>query len=297
MSCLAKRGCLIATLLVITTALLTGGFQPSASGQGAGRPTPTPRPARRAPTTSRRTPPAETRRPTQPIIPRNAPEIEVVLIPGGTFMMGAPESKEALVEETPQHRVTVPSFYLGKYKVTQAQWRAVMGTNPSHFKGDNYPVENVSWVKAVEFCRTLSLITGRGYRLPSEAEWEYACRAGGTGDYRNNADSVAWHFDSLGGKMRPVGEKQPNGFGVYDMIGLVREWVADFRHDNYYGAPADGSAWTDGGNPNYRIARGASWLSAKDFRSFRCSDRVSQLNSPTDSSDQTGFRVVAVSQQ
>jgi formylglycine-generating enzyme required for sulfatase activity len=218
--------------------------------------------------------------------------MEMVLVHGGTFMMGSPESKKPGIEETPQHSVTVPDFYMGKYEVTQAQWRAVMGTNPSFFKGDNLPVENVSWLDAKEFCTTLGVMTGKGYRLPTEAEWEYACLAGGAGDYPSDPDPLAWYFNNSNDRTHPVGEKKPNDLGLYDIHGNVGEWVADFLHDNYYGAPADGSAWTDGGNPKYRIVRGSSWLSGRGYRSFRCADRDGRYKHPTDTTDTIGFRVV-----
>jgi formylglycine-generating enzyme required for sulfatase activity len=295
MSRLTKRMCLSATWAVIAAALLSGGVQPPASGQGAGRPTPTPRMGtRRTPRTETRRTPTPEPRPTPVPTPRSAPQIEMVLVPGGTFMMGSPESNETLIEETPQHSVTVRSFYVSKYEVTQAQWRAVMGTNPSINKGDNLPVDNVTWYAAVEFCRQLRYLTGEFYRLPTEAEWEYACRAGGTGDVRDAMDSVAWYDGNSGDATHPVGGKQPNGFGLYDMHGNVQEWVEDVQHDNYYGAPADGSAWTLGGDRNRRVARGTSYIDSGRtplLRSrFRCAYRYYWYQ--PDADDHTlGFRV------
>ena len=133
---------------------------------------------------------------------------------------------------------------MGRYEVTQAQWQAVMGNNPSNFKGcDQCPVETVSWDDAQEFIRKLNAQNdGYKYRLPSEAEWEYACRAGTTGDYAGNLDEMAWYGKNSGGKTHSVGQKQANGLGLYDMHGNVWEWVEDRYHHNYNRAPTDGSA-------------------------------------------------------
>lgn len=228
-------------------------------GVVAPKPRSTPRPSARKPTA-----PAKSR--------QTVPQIEMVLVPAGTFMMGSPDELGD-DEERPQHRVTVQSFYMGKYEVTQAQYRAVMGTNPSHFKGDNLPVENVSWNDAKEFCRKLSQMTGKEYRLPSEAEWEYACRAGTATAFAfgDSISSKQANFDGYNGpyggaakgvnrrKTTQVGSFQPNGWGLYDMHGNVGEWVEDVSHENYNGAPADGSAWLSGGNSSNRVARGGSW--------------------------------------
>jgi formylglycine-generating enzyme required for sulfatase activity len=162
--------------------------------------------------------------------------------------------------ERPEREVAVPGFYIGKYQVTQAQWEAVMGNNPSHFKGaGNLPVECVSWNDAKEFCKKLSQMTNNPYRLPSEAEWEYACRAGTTGDYAGNLDEMAWHDGNSNKKTHPVGEKLPNAFGLYDMHGNVWEWCEDVWHNDYKGAPSDGAAWLSGGDPSRRVLRGGSW--------------------------------------
>lgn len=201
---------------------------------------------------------------------RVAPEIEMVYVQGGAFLMGSPENETGrTVDEGPQRRVSVPGFYIGKYEVTQAQWRAVMGNNPSSFKGDNRPVENVSWNDAQEFCRKLSQMTGKTYRLPSEAEWEYAARAGTTGPYAGNLDAMGWYEKNSGGKTQPVGQKQANAWGLFDMHGNVWEWCEDFWHANYNGAPTDGSAWLSGGDSRYRVLRGGSWFSCWGALSLR----------------------------
>ncbi|HEY7307237.1 MAG TPA: SUMF1/EgtB/PvdO family nonheme iron enzyme, partial [Bryobacteraceae bacterium] len=154
----------------------------------------------------------------------NDVELTMILIPGGRFKMGSlvPYGDGYDFErERPEHEVTVPGFHIGKYQVTQAQWEAVIGDHISHFKGDgNLPVENVSWHDAKEFCKKLSRMTGNPYRLPSEAEWEYACRAGTTGDFAGNLGNMAW-YRSNSDSTHPVGEKQPNAFGLYDMHGNV----------------------------------------------------------------------------
>jgi formylglycine-generating enzyme required for sulfatase activity len=181
--------------------------------------------------------------------------LEMVAIPGGTFIMGSPAG-EGNDSEKPQHRVSVQPFALGKYPVTQAQWQAVMGNNRSRFKGANRPVKCVSWRRAMEFCRTLSQRTGREYRLPSEAEWEYACRAGTTTPFYfgetitaqlANYKAKHTYADAPIGKYRKqttdVGSFPPNAFGVYDLHGNVWEWCWDNWHDNYHGAPTDGRAW------------------------------------------------------
>ncbi|MFM6587211.1 MAG: SAV_2336 N-terminal domain-related protein [Microcystis panniformis] len=217
--------------------------------------------------------------------------LEMVAIPGGTFTMGTEDEEiERLVKkfnwegfrwERPQHRVTVSSFYMGRYPITQAQWKAIaatakididLETNPSHFKGDELPVETVNGYQATEFCKRLSRETKREYRLPSEAEWEYACRAGTTtpfyfgetitGELANyNAGST--YAEEAKGEYRqqttPVGQFPPNAFGLYDMHGNVSEWCADTWHYNYDGAPTDGSAWIENGNDNLSSPRGGSW--------------------------------------
>lgn len=185
--------------------------------------------------------------------------LQMVLVPGGTFKMGVSDHNDFDYAK-PQHDVTVAGFHMSRCPITQSQWFAVMGTNPSSFTGaEGLPVESVSWFEATEFCEKLSQMSGRACRLPSEAEWEYACRAGTTGDYAGNADQMAWHNGNSGGQTQPVGQKQPNAFGLYDMHGNVWEWCADTHHIYYQGAPTDGSAWTIGGDQSLREIRGGCW--------------------------------------
>jgi len=248
-------------------------------------------------------------------LPNNIP-LEMVDIPGSKFMMGSPEG-EANDREKPQHEVIVQPFFIGKYLVTQAQWRAVanlpivnrvLNPDPSHYKGDNRPVENVSWNEAVEFCDRLSLYTEKHYRLPSEAEWEYACRAGTSTPFHfgetltpnlaiyasNRSD---WHSVEYNSKNPTSRHKIVNNFGLFDMHGTLWEWCADAWHNNYEDAPLDGSIWL---NENYKqksfqsrfVVRGGSWGKPLDYcrsayRDSEHSDYKSAYN---------GFRIVCVSE-
>lgn len=217
----------------------------------------------------------------------DCPEMET--LPTGSFQMGAAMPSNA----APVHVVTLRAFAIGKYEVTQGEWKAVMGSNPSKAVtcGDTCPVESVSWHDAQEFVKRLSAKTGKAYRLPSEAEWEYACRAGGRHDYcgGDDADRVAWAGDTYGSP-HPAGQKQPNIWGLYDMSGNVWEWTQDCSHASYAGAPADGSSWEDAGECASRILRGGSWLSGPQYSratlrfSFKPSFRTGDF----------GFRVVRV---
>lgn len=220
--------------------------------------------------------------------------LEMVAIPDGRFLMGAPETEEGWSQaQSPQHLVTVKPFFMGKYPITQAQWEAVadlpkvdrhLDPDVSRCKGANQPVDQVSWYDAVEFCARLSQYFGREYRLPSEAEWEYACRAGTVTPFHfgetcttdlANYSGIDWEYmgkiynrGSYGAgpqgsdrkESTPVGYFQvANQFGLYDMHGNVREWCADFWHDSYHDAPTDGTAWITSGDPNKRVLRGGSW--------------------------------------
>ncbi|MBK5965049.1 Sulphatase-modifying factor protein [Thiocystis minor] len=175
------------------------------------------------------------------------------LIPTGAFRMGCdPDTATCGRSEIPQHPVRFGTpFYLGETEVTQAQWEQVMGDNPSHFKGQTNPVEQVSWNDAQDFIRALNEREGCRdcYRLPSEAEWEYAARAGTTtaywfGDSEAELGRYAWYVASSGERTHPVGQMPANPWGLYDMHGNVLEWVRDCYHEDYRGAPTDGTAWT-----------------------------------------------------
>ncbi|OUL28567.1 hypothetical protein BV375_17875 [Nostoc sp. 106C] len=302
--------------------------------------------------------------------------LEMVAIPGGTFQMGSPEAEAGRdTHEGPKHIVTVAPFFMSKYPVTQAQWRFVaalpqinhpLAPDPADFKGDNRPVERVSWHDTVEFCARLAQLTGREYRLPSEAEWEYACRAGTTtpfyfgkttttelanydgrsiysyeagppssppqdppssppqdppsspisgfgyscsysshltyptskfGYSSNHQISIKENRFSFQGNYKgksreqttPVGSfLKANAFGLYDMHGNVWEWCADHWHDNYQGAPLDGSAWLSDDENQYRVMRGGSWINYPEL--CRAASRAKGL--PYDLSYYIGFRVV-----
>ena len=207
----------------------------------------------------------------------------MVRISGGTFMMGS-DSSEAKSGERPMHQVTVASFYMGKYEVTQGQWKSVMGGNPSHFKGDDLPVEMVSWNDVQGFIQKLNQMTGLRYRLPTEAEWEYACRAGTTGDRYGELSSIAWADRPLGQGTYPVGGKQPNALGLYDMLGNVWEWCQD-----WYGAYSAGAQNnpTGAASGSSRVNRGGSWLG--DAGSARASFRSG--GGPSDRYNHLGFRL------
>jgi formylglycine-generating enzyme required for sulfatase activity len=249
-------------------------------------------------------------------------QLDMISIPGGTFIMGSPpEELEHKKNESPQHSVTVQPFFMGKYPVTQAQWRFVaqlsqvnkkLDPNPSKFKGDNRPVETVSWYDAVEFCDRLSTHTKRQYRLPSEAEWEYACRAGTTTPFHFGetitTDLANYNGEySYGQGPKGVYRKETtavgsfgvaNNFGLYDMHGNVWEWCLDDWHDNYKGAPTDGSPWFNSDDKlsdksGRAVMRGGSWFNDPPYcrsasRSYDNRDERDYIISFI------GFRVVCV---
>ena len=241
--------------------------------------------------------------------------LEMVHIPGGTFIMGSPKNEEGYHEsQSPQHQVTVPSFFMGKYLVTQKQWRLVAAlpkvkidlvSDPSNFKGDNLPVECVSWNHAQEFCARLSQKTNKAYRLPSEAEWEYACRGGTTTPFyfgeTISTELANYVGDNIYGggakgeyreKTTVVGKFPANPCGLYDMCGNLYEWCEDEWHENYINAPTDGSAWSDGSN-NYMSLRGGSWIVDPGF--CRSASRIYISWAERDyRADLIGFRVVCV---
>jgi formylglycine-generating enzyme required for sulfatase activity len=192
--------------------------------------------------------------------------IEFVLIPSGEFEMGSPsKEKNEFASEFPAHKVAIKnSFYLGKSPVTQKQWKKIMGKNPSHFKGEDHPVEMVSWIEAQKFIKKLNEKEHTNkYRLPSEAEWEYACRAGTQtnyyfGDDNSKLNEYAWYAENSNGQTHPVCQKKPNSWGLCDMHGNVWEWVQDTWHENYNSSPLDGSPW-EGEEDTHRASRGGSW--------------------------------------
>ncbi|MBK1987538.1 SUMF1/EgtB/PvdO family nonheme iron enzyme [Sphaerospermopsis aphanizomenoides BCCUSP55] len=236
--------------------------------------------------------------------------LEMVSIPGGNFLMGSTKY-EGDVEEYPQHLVTVAPFFMGKYPITQAQWKAVadlpqivqpLNPNPAKFKGANLPIENISWYEAVEFCLRLSMKTGRNYRLPSEAEWEYACRAGTTTAFHFGERITADLINCSGGdfyfvpptnnfrkQISNVGSFDlANAFGLYDMHGLVWEWCADPWHKNYEGAPTDGSVWDVDGDIHRRVLRGGAW----NFSAELCRSASRTWNEAEGGLRMSGLRVV-----
>ncbi|NMG59708.1 formylglycine-generating enzyme family protein [Geitlerinema sp. P-1104] len=240
--------------------------------------------------------------------------LDMVQIPGGTFLMGSPhEELKNHPNEQPRHSVSVPSFFMGRYPITQAQWRVVaaypevereLKPDPSRFKGENRPVERVSWEDAVEFCQRLSVNTSRSYRLPSEAEWEYACRAGTqtpfhfgetlTDELANYDATKVYGRGVIGehrGETTEVGQFSPNNFGLHDMHGNVWEWCQDDWHGNYEGAPEDGSAWLDeNSTENKKVLRGGSWFHYP--RNCRCAIRY--YFTRVNFYNLGGFRVVCV---
>lgn len=216
--------------------------------------------------------------------------MQFVLIPAGEFMMGSEESWS----EVPVHKVTVKdSLYMGKYQVTQKQWQAVMGKNPSGFKGDDLPVEHISWNDIQIFITKLNENENTDkYRLPSEAEWEYTCRAGKTtnycfGDNELNLGNYAWYNKNSGKNIHTIGQKQPNQWGLHDMHGNVWEWVQDRWHNDYKGAPSDGSAWEDG-KDSIRVFRGGGHRTGAG----NCCSSARNGNSFKSRDEDVGFRVL-----
>ncbi|MCP4455682.1 MAG: formylglycine-generating enzyme family protein, partial [Planctomycetes bacterium] len=190
--------------------------------------------------------------------------LKMIEIPSGEFEMGSEDGED---REKPVHPVKLQAFEISATPITQAQYEAVMGTNPSEFKGADRPVETVSWDDAKVFCERLTKMakaSGRVFTLPCEAQWEYACRAGSTtrycfGDDEAKLGEYAWYDKNSKGQTQPVGQKRPNDWGLYDMHGNVWEWVEDDWHDNYRGAPVDGRAWVDNQRGAARVIRGGSW--------------------------------------
>ncbi len=232
----------------------------------------------------------------------NSIGMKLVLTPKGTFMMGSPESEEARFEDETQHEVTISKdYYLGVHEVTQAQYEKVMGTKPSYFQGDeikgsstNNPVESVSWLDAVEFCKKLSDLpeekaAGRVYRLPTEAEWEYACRAGSKSAYSFGESSkslgdYAWFDGNSNNQTHPVGEKKANAWGLYDMHGNVWEWCSDWYGGYDNNSVSDPVGSREG---SFRVIRGGSWLDDAAY----CQSAIRYRIDPSSRSIIIGFRL------
>lgn len=216
--------------------------------------------------------------------------IELVFVKGGCYSMGDTFG-DGSSDERPVHNVCLSDFYIGKYEVTQGQWQKVMGRNPSHFSncGDNCPVENVSWDDIQDFISRFNRQTGRNYRLPTEAEWEYAARSGGKSQKYaggNDVDSVAWYSSNSGGKTHPVGQKRPNGLGIYDMSGNVWEWCKDWYGSDYYSQSQRDNP-TGPSSGSYRVDRGGSWVLSAAYA--RASYRFRY--DPDDRGNSLGFRL------
>jgi eukaryotic-like serine/threonine-protein kinase len=227
----------------------------------------------------------------------NGVNLEMVYVPGGSFTMGSEEYDS----EKPRHVVMVPGFYMGKFQVTQEQYLQIMGTNPANWQDAKLPVEKVSWDNAQVFCQKLSAKTGKKYRLPSEAEWEYACRAKTDTPFYfgetistevANYDGNQVYKSGVKGvdreKTTPVGSFPANGFGLHDMHGNVWEWCEDKWHENYQGAPTDGSAWISGNDNDYRLLRGGSW----HYNPNHCRSANRNRRSAADRYNTVGFRVI-----
>jgi formylglycine-generating enzyme required for sulfatase activity/tRNA A-37 threonylcarbamoyl transferase component Bud32 len=248
--------------------------------------------------TSTYTKPLETRREenisrSSTVRKRKGDYVDMVLVRGGRFDMGETFGG-GNDDEKPVHNVTVGDFYIGKYEVTQGEWKEIMGNNPSALKnGRNYPVENVSWNNVQEFIRTLNQRTGNRYRLPTEAEWEYAARSGGKREKyagtssESSVGQYAWHRGNSGRKTHPVGQKSPNGLGIYDMSGNVDEWCQDIYSKDAYGKhQRNNPIYT--GSGSRRVFRGGSWGGGPGY--LRASSRTGSAPGNRGSSN-TGFRL------
>ena len=226
----------------------------------------------------------------------NIAGFDMVYVKGGTFTMGATaeQGSDAYSNEKPTHSVTVSDFYIGKYEVTQAQWRAVMGKNPSYFSGDNNPVEYVSWKDIQKFLKKLNAKTGKKFRLPTEAEWEYAARGGNQSKgYKysgsNSIGDVAWYTDNSSRKTHPVGQKTPNELGIYDMSGNVWEWCQDW-YGSYSSSSQTNPTGPSGGS--YRVLRGGSW---HDYAGY-CRVSYRNFSTPDYRNFSYGFRLACLSE-
>ena len=229
--------------------------------------------------------------PKEKAIEINGIDFVLVEVPAGEFRMGC-STGAGLEHEYPQHKVAITRpFYLGKYEVTQSQWIKVMGSNPSYFKSSGLPVENISWNDVQSFITKLNAMTGQKFRLATEAEWEYACRAGSDaqycfGDDENKLDEYAWYSNNSESRTHPVGQKKPNEFGLYDILGNVWEWCADRYSNTYYSvSPKNDPKGPASGKD--RILRGGCWSSSTI--GIRSANRY--YKTPTHKYADTGFRI------
>lgn len=295
---------------LMSVSVRTEAVNPRPQGKGGeiiAKPSPSPagksQPSRRNPAS----PPGSNSGKSLPAKFTNIYRMEFVLIPAGNFMMGSAEGNED--SEKPVHRVTIGRpYYLGRYEVTQRQWMAVMATTVDQQRrkessmpggslrrmageGENLPMYYVSWQEAKAFIARLNALNdGYLYRLPSEAEWEYACRAGGSGEQPTDLGALAWYKTNSNDAVHEVGMRRANAFGLYDMLGNVWEWCEDLAHENYEGAPADGSAWLGGVDISERRLRGAAFYTGNSSF-WKCTAHGAQTEDYRDF--ETGFRVVA----
>ena len=224
----------------------------------------------------------------------NGVSFNMVFVEGGTFTMGATseQGSDAHDYEKPIHSVTLSDYYIGETEVTQTLWQAVMGSNPSNFKGDNLPVEKVSYEDVKEFITKLNQKTGKTFRLPTEAEWEYAARGGKKSKgYKysggNNIDDVAWYYGNSNNKIHPVKTKQPNELGIYDMSGNVWEWCSDWYGDYTSASQTNPQGPSSGSYGSYRVFRGGTW---SDFARY-CRVSYRSFEDPSSRYCDLGFRL------
>jgi len=228
------------------------------------------------------------------VYPIVKPEIEMIFVKGGKFKMGCLDEQESCVnDERPRHEIKLKDYHIGKYPVTQKQWWSVMGVNPAHKEGGNLPVEQVSWDDVQEFIKRLNVLTGKKYRLPTEAEWEYAARGGAQSNGQKFSGhkflhDVAWYDYNSFGSTQPVGAKEPNELGVYDMLGNVWEWVGDW-YDRYYYKDSPIKNPTGPKYGNERVSRGCSFSSEEGT----CRVSLRNYNKPNSRTIYLGFRLVS----
>jgi formylglycine-generating enzyme required for sulfatase activity len=213
--------------------------------------------------------------------------MEFAWIPGGCFQMGADDN----LAEKPIHKVCIRGFWLGRHEVTQTEYEQIVGSNPSYFKGGDRPVEQVNWDEANAYALQLGHKSGKLMRLPSEAEWEYACRAGGQHETYcglGQVSDLGWFGSNSNTQTHAVGQKLANAWGIYDMSGNVWEWVQDCWHADYTGAPTDGSAWVGNGTCGQRVFRGGGWFDSLPFLHAAYRNK----NEPSSRFFYLGFRLV-----